>query len=121
MKCKVILIIALMLISSMGVTQNDMPNGTEQIKLRGSLDLNAGPNSVEAGQDDIAVYVYFHQNFGNVSVSLYNEAGCLVYSTVVDTSVQQTLVIPISWAPCGMYYLELNNAFGNAEGEFLRN
>ena len=76
---------------------------------------------MEAGQDDIAVYVYFHQNFGNVSVSLYNETGCLVYNTVVDTSVQQTLVIPISWAPSGIYYLELDNAFGNAEGEFIRN
>ena len=110
---------ALMLVSSVGATQNDVPVGNEQIKLRGSLDLNAGPNSIEASVGRDAICIHFYQNFGNVNISIYNGYGALVYSTVVNTAVQQLVIIPTTGFSSGTYTLELSNAFGFVEGDFM--
>lgn len=98
----------------------DPPTGNEKIDLKGQLATNAGPDDVVAYVDDAAVYVYFNQNFGNVSVDLFNDTSGLIYSTVVNTSVQQVLVIPLTGAPSGTYTIELNTVIGHAEGEFGR-
>lgn len=100
---------------------NHIPSTAEAIVLLGRLNYNAGPNDVEAGITDNAVYICFNQNFGNVSISIYNGSGAVVYSTVVDTSVQQVVIIPFFSAASGSYTVELSSANGYADGDFNRN
>ena len=102
--------------------EDNVPTGYEEIMLHGSLMLGPNPNAITAGYSRNAVYVHFSQSFGNVSVALHNEDGMLLYSTVVNTDVQQTLIIPLANNNSnGGYYLTLDNANGYAEGDFERN
>lgn len=96
----------------------DVPHGYEQIVLCGSLMLNIGPNAIEAGVSDDAIYVQFNQNFGNVTITIYNPNGMTVYSGMVNTAVQQLLVVPMSWNYEGIYTIALENATDYADGEF---
>jgi len=96
----------------------DPPQGYEEIDLRGSLMYGIGPNAIVAGASDDAVYIGFNQSFGNVNISIYNGMGGLVYSTVVNTSVQSVVIIPFTSAASGSYTVELSNADGDAEGDF---
>lgn len=96
----------------------DLPHGYEELELHGNLMLSVGPNAIIAGVGEDAVYIQFNQSFGFVAISLYNESGVMIYYNVVNTSVQQVVVIPINNANSGSYTLELNNAVGYAEGSF---
>ena len=108
-------------VSIINVADN-VPTGYETIDLRGDLMMGTNPNAITAGFSRNAVYVHFSQSFGSVSVALHNEDGVLVYSTVVNTDVQQTLIIPLANSSGnGGYYLTLDNANGFAEGDFERN
>lgn len=100
-----------------GETVN-MPNEFEKIELLGNLMTGHGPNAIEAGASDNAVYIHFNQSFGNVSITIYNESGLTVYSTVLNTAVQQTIIIPITAANSGIYTVVVENATGYVEGEF---
>lgn len=104
--------------ASFNYTDDNVPTGYELIILQGKLDCNAGPNAVVAGANENSVYIGFNQDFGNVSISIYNEAGLVVYSTVVNTSVQQVVIIPFSSAASGTYTVELNSANGYVDGDF---
>lgn len=99
----------------------DPPQGYEKINLQGTLMYGINPNAIVAGASDNAVYIGFNQDFGNVSITIYNGAGLVAYSTVVDTSVQQVVIIPITTAASGTYTVVLDNANGYAEGDFERN
>ena len=96
----------------------NMPNIFDKIILQGDLATSVGPNAIEAGASDDAVYIGFNQSFGNVNISIYNGMGGLVYSTMVNTDVQQVVIIPFNAAASGTYTVELSNANGYAEGEF---
>jgi hypothetical protein len=96
----------------------DPPAGYDKIILLGDLMLNHGPNAVVAGANENSVYIGFNQDFGNVGIAIYNEAGLVVYSTVVNTSVQTVVIIPFTTATSGTYTVELSNAFGYADGDF---
>ena len=96
----------------------NMPNIFDKIILQGDLATSAGPNAIEAGANDDAVYIGFNQSFGNVNISIYNGMGGLVYNTVVNTDVQQVVIIPFTSAASGSYIVELSNANGYAEGDF---
>ena len=61
--------------------QDNVPSGYEIIVLQGKLNCNAGPNAVVAGANENSVYIHFNQSFGNVSISIYNAEGNLVYDT----------------------------------------
>ena len=98
----------------------DLPHGYEELELYGNLMFGIGPNAINAGVGEDAVYIQFNQSFGYVAISLYNESGVLIYNDVVDTGVQQSVVIPINNVSSGSYLLELNNAAGYAEGFFDR-
>lgn len=100
---------------------NHIPSGAEKIELLGKLDYNAGPDDIEAGATENAVYIYFNQNFGNVSIMLYDASSNLLYNNVVDTSVQQLVVIPISSTVCGNCTVVISNANGYVEGGFEHN
>ena len=102
--------------------EDNVPTGYEKIYLQGTLVMGPNPNAISAGYSRNSVYVHFSQSFGSVSVALHNEDGVLVYSTVVNTDVQQTLIIPLANS-CGNggYYLTLDNANGYAEGDFRKN
>ena len=91
MKAKTLLLIILCAVSFSGNGgTTDPPEGIQEILLHGTLDLGNGPSRIEAYLYGEFVYVNFNHNYGNVSVSLYNAFGLLVYNDVVDTSVQQT-------------------------------
>ena len=62
-----------------------------------------------------------HRLCGNVNISIYNGMGGLVYSTVVNTDVQQVFIIPFTSAASGSYTVELSNANGYADGDFQKN
>lgn len=96
-----------------------LPYGYEEIELRGDLATFVGPNAIEAGASDDAVYIGFNRSFGNVSISIYNSMGSVVYNTVVNTDVQQVVIIPFT-AASGSYTVELSNTHGYADGDFER-
>lgn len=99
----------------------NVPTGYDVINLHGELMYNIGPNAIVAGANDNSVYIGFNQSFGNVNISIYNGMGGLVYSTVVDTSVQSVVIIPFTNAASGTYTVELNSADGYADGDFEHN
>lgn len=100
------------------VEDNHIPSGAEQIKLQGKLNFNAGPDDIEAGATENAVYLYFNRNHGCVNISIYNAEGVICYNTVVNTGVQQMVVIPIMGNSTGIYSVVLDNAEGLVEGDF---
>jgi hypothetical protein len=97
---------------------NNMPNEFDKINLMGDLMFAVGPNAIEAGASDDAIYIGFNQSFGNVNISIYNSMGIAVYRTIVNTDVQQVVIIPFANVASGSYIVELNNANGYAEGDF---
>ena len=96
----------------------DNPPDYLPLELVGSLDYGTGTNNVESYYSSNAIYILFHQDYGYVSITLYNGSGLSIYTDVVNTTVQQTVIIPITGAPSGDYILVLENANGYAEGEF---
>ncbi len=100
---------------------SNVPHGYDEIVLSGQLMLSAGPNAIVAGEKDDEVYIQFNQSFGNVNIAIFNSNGQQVYSTVVDTSIQQVVIIPFTNTAVDTYTIELNQANRYAEGEFERN
>ena len=84
-----------------------MPHEYNKIELHGELATLVGPNAIEAGQ-----------SFGNVSISIFNSMGGIVYNTVVNTDVQHVVIIPFANVASGSYIVELSNANGYADGDF---
>ncbi len=103
------------------MVEDDVPHGYDKIVLQGTLTFGVSPNTIVAGSSDDAVYIAFNQSFGNVNISIYNGMGGLVYNTVVNTDVQQVVIIPFTSAASGSYIVELSNANGYAEGDFDKN
>lgn len=95
-----------------------MPHEYNKIELHGELATLVGPNAIEAGASDDAVYIGFNQSFGNVCISIYNAMGIVVYRTIVNTDVQQVVIIPFANVASGSYTVELSNADGYADGDF---
>ena len=81
----------------------DLPPDYDQIVLQGNLSFGVGPNAIEAGYNNNSVYIQFNQNLGYVDVTIYNPNGLMVYNDVVNTAVQQQLVIPIAGFIDGVY------------------
>ncbi|MBR4392359.1 MAG: DUF3244 domain-containing protein [Bacteroidales bacterium] len=100
--------------------ENNLPPGYHELELEGALMLSVGPDAIDAGVGDNGVYIQFNQSVGNVTVSLYNGSGLLLYNNVVNTDVQQVVQIPMVILSGDEYLLELNNANGMAEGYFER-
>ena len=96
----------------------DIPHGYDEIYLQGSLMYSIGPGAIEVGVNDNSIYIQFNQNLGNVTVTVYNPYGLTIYSGVVNTAVQQLLVIPVSLNDEGIYTIVLENATGYADGDF---
>lgn len=107
-------------ILSMEVNDN-VPTGYEVIFLKGDLMFGVAPNAIVAGANENSVYLHFNQSFGNVDIKIYNAAGNLIHNRVVDTSMQQTVIISIFGTTSGTYTVVLNNANGYAEGDFDKN
>ena len=119
MNAKHLLLILFCIVGLSGICgTTDPPSGADEIHLVGLLDLNQGPNDIEAYADGNYVYIYFNRNFGNVSITLYNISGVMIYNDIVNTAVQQTVIIPITGIVDGLLTLVLENANGYAEGEF---
>lgn len=97
---------------------NELPPDYDVIELKGCLVLNAGTTAVEAGFNETSVYIQFNQNLGYVSITIINPYGLTIYTGVVNTAVQQVVVIPVSLSAEGLYTIVLDNAVEYAEGEF---
>lgn len=100
------------------VSQVTIPEGYDIIELYGDLIRGSNLNAIEAGIGENDIYIHFNQNLETVSIYLYNDSGVLLYHNMVNTAIQQTVIIPINSAYNGSYYLEINNATGYAEGDF---
>jgi hypothetical protein len=100
---------------------SDLPGIYEEIVLKGDLMYGLGPNAIEAGANDDAVYIQFNQNFGSVNIAILNGNGVQVYGTAVDTSIQQVVIIPFTTAAADTYTVVLNKADNYAEGDFDKN
>ena len=98
--------------------QDDNPPNQSTILLQGSLDTNAGPNDVEAYVDEYNIYINFHRSFGNVNITLYNPFGLTVYHDVINTNIQNLVVIPISGLPEGTYTIVLEKNSNYLDGDF---
>lgn len=96
----------------------DNPPDYNLIDLLGRLDYNASSEDITAWVENNTVHICFSRSFGNVSISLYNPNGLLIHNSVVDTSVQQQVIIPIYGFTNGIYTLVLENATGYVEGDF---
>ena len=96
----------------------DPPTGYKEIELQGTLMYGINPNAIVAGASDDAVYIGFNQSFSNVNISIYNAMGGLVYSTIVNTDVQTSIIIPFANELSGIYTVEVSNANGSVEGDF---
>lgn len=113
-----LIVIAACCVYGMETTKTSIPHGAEEIVLHGLLETNAGPEDVEAYIDGDFLYVSFHRSFGNVSITLYNPNNLIIYSGVVNTAVQQLVVIPVSLSAEGIYTIVLDNNSEYAEGDF---
>lgn len=119
MRTKILLLFCLFALCVTATSDpTDPPTTAQQLIINGQLDTNAGPNDIEAYVDGHYVYVEFHRNFGNVSITLYDPDGLTLYSDVVNTGVQQLVVIPVSAFMEGIYTIVLESILGSAEGEF---
>lgn len=118
---KALLLVLFLLVTTFSVAvspYNTDPPELTTIDIRGILDATAGPNDIEAYVDGDFLYVSFHRSFGNVSITLYNPNNLIIYSGVVNTAIQQLLVIPVSLNDEGIYTIVLENATGYADGDF---
>ena len=100
------------------VSQVTIPEGYDIIELYGDLIRGSNLNAIEAGIGENDIYIHFNQNLETVSIYLYNDSGVLLYHNLVNTAIQQTVIIPINCAYNGSYYLEIDNATGYAGGDF---
>lgn len=99
-------------------TTDELPPSYDLIELQGSLMYGSGTTAVEAGFNETSVYIQFNQNLGYVSITIINPYGLTIYTGVVNTAVQQVVVIPVSLSAEGLYTIYLDNASEYAEGEF---
>ena len=119
MRTKILLLFCLFALCVTATSDpTDPPTTAQQLIINGQLDTNAGPNDIEAYVDGHYVYVEFHRDFGAVSITLYDPNGLTIYNDVVNTAIQQLVVIPITALNEGIYTIVLENAFGYADGEF---
>ena len=102
-------------------TSNNLPGILEKIELQGDLVNSIGPNAIEAGASKDAIYIQFNQNVGNIDIFIYNENGLQVYYSTVNSSVQQLVVIPISYTTSHAFTVMLCTASSSAEGDFDHN
>ena len=100
------------------VSQVTIPEGYDIIELYGDLIRGSNLNAIEAGIGENDIYIHFNQNLETVSIYLYNDSGVLLYHNLVNTAIQQTVIIPINSTYNGSYYLEIDNATGYAGGDF---
>lgn len=100
--------------------KDNVPTGYEIIELHGDLMLSIDPNAITAGANHNSIYLHFNQSIGNVNIKIFNTAGNLCYNSLIDTSMQQTVIIPIAGSDNGSYTVMLENAVGYAEGDFER-
>jgi hypothetical protein len=126
MKNKVAILCSILVIAFCTLVMGQQHNSNtpfldgDEIVLQGVLETGANPDDIGASVNEDVVQVYFSRSFGNVSLSLYNGNNMLIYSGVVNTGVQQLVVIPINGMASGTYTLVLSNNNGVAEGEFER-
>jgi len=100
------------------IQREAVPEGYDIIDLHGDLMHSCDPDAIEAGIGENDIYIHFNQNLETVSIYLYNDSGVLLYHNMVNTAIQQTVIIPINSAYNGSYYLEIDNATGYAGGDF---
>lgn len=111
---------------SMGFTvqteRADTKMKKSKIVLAGKFDdegirTDGGSDVVVTEQDD-ELHVVFNEEVGVVEISICNHHEEVCYNTVVDTSFQSFLSIPVDSLECGTYTLSLDNGEGVISGTF---
>jgi len=91
----------------------------KEIRLKGTFkristkSLTLSP--IEACVNSSSLDVIFLEELGNIDVILYAESGSIIYSEIINTSVQQYLSIDVSDWDSGIYEIR----FVNSDGKYM--
>jgi len=95
---------------------------TDPIDLIGDLDpgprLRSISDLVTCELQGNIIISMFHMNVGNLLVAITNNTGDAVYNTMVNTSIQNQLFIPLLGLPSGIYTITFSNESGQLSGDF---
>ena len=121
MKGRIMLITLLSLLFTLnGLTIYDK-HETNPIILEGELQsgsIRKGGYDITAFVQNDAITINFHQNFGNLQVTLNNSMSNTVFQINVDTFEQTQAYIPLSYFPSDMYTIIISNSYGSLIGYF---
>ncbi|MDN5292036.1 MAG: hypothetical protein PWQ06_2275 [Anaerophaga sp.] len=122
-KQRMIILVLFAIILSFTISGEEKANKTSdsEILLRGELEsggFRSGGDVVTAEMQGNVIMALFHKDVGNLLVTLTNSTGEQVYEILVNTSVYQQALIPISGLPAGVYSITFSNGLGTMYGDF---
>ncbi|MCE5179360.1 MAG: DUF3244 domain-containing protein [Porphyromonadaceae bacterium] len=80
--------------------------------------FRSGGDAVTAEVQGSTIIATFHKNLGNVSITITNGSGGIVYEAMVDTSIQPQVFISLTGLPQGIYIINFSNGLGSMYGDF---
>jgi len=80
--------------------------------------FRSGGDAVTAEVQGSTIIATFHKNLGNVSITITNGSGDIVYEAMVDTSIQPQVFISLTGLPQGIYIINFSNGLGSMYGDF---
>lgn len=99
----------------------DAEKSSDKIALRGSLkpqgSLRSGGDALIAEIQGNIIQIVFLKYVGNVSITIENETGMTVFSTVVDSN-NASVIIPIGGLLPGSYTITFDNNISTMWGDF---
>lgn len=99
---------------------NYLMSKSEKIDLKGkmaSIGIHTVTETLTAFLQDNLINVDFNFNVGIVAITIKDQAGAEVYSSIVNSQEGQ-FAIPITNLPMGTYTITFDNGNGNMWGEF---
>jgi len=122
-KQRMIILVLFAIILSFTISGEEKANKTSdsEILLRGELEsggFRSGGDAITAEVQGNVIMALFHKDVGNLLITLTNNTGGQVYETVVNTSVLQQALIPLSGLPAGVYSIPFSNSLGAMYGDF---
>jgi hypothetical protein len=73
---------------------------------------------ITAQQQGNMLFVYFQRDIGVIEVTITDSRGSDVFTEMVDTNMQPSLVISLMGLPQGSYVITFNGSSVNLRGEF---
>lgn len=100
-------------------------NETDPIDLKGDLkppkDIRSAKiatSLVTAEKQGNIIFVVFHQELGEIQITITDEMGNEVFLQTVNSNTKPQITIPLFGLPNGIYTIIFNNEQGEMYGEF---